>query len=121
DNQRVFSRTVVVSGGLQGIIEWLASLQSEKSFRAVTQFHIRPEKKTEPEILRCQITLEQRYALDPAISPVDGIPSEEFEPSSPVPPSTPPGLPGEEASVNQDDQPGLVHHSLHSSFQSHES
>jgi|MDTC01.1.fsa_nt_gb hypothetical protein len=62
-----FERRMVVQGSLQNIVQWTTSLQSETAFRAVTQLHIFPKKKKEPETLTCEITVEQRYATDEVI------------------------------------------------------
>ena len=56
-----FERRVVVRGGIESLIQWLVQLQSERSFRAVTHLHIFPKKKTEPETLTCEVTIEQWF------------------------------------------------------------
>ncbi|MFT5187093.1 MAG: hypothetical protein ACI9DF_003405 [Verrucomicrobiales bacterium] len=59
-----FERRVIVSGGIQNIVQWLVTLQSEKEFRAITHLHVFPKKKKEPEALTCEVVIEQRFATE---------------------------------------------------------
>lgn len=65
---RIFSRSVKVQGELEPIVQWLASLQSESSFRVVSKLRLTPPKKNEPEVLQCEATIEQWYATPAAVA-----------------------------------------------------
>lgn len=67
-NYWAFERRIIVEGDIQGIVRWLTTLQSETAFRAITQLHIFPKKQKEPEILTCEVAIEQRYATAEIVS-----------------------------------------------------
>ncbi len=82
-----FQRRLVVQGSIQNIVQWLAELQSETAFRAITHLHIYPKKRKEAEMLTCEVTVEQRYATEDVI--LATTPGAAFRPSGAAAPAPP--------------------------------